>query len=245
MEAPPAKFLDVVVLAALFGERLEGGGDEGALGGGVAPELDLVESSDVPLEAGEDGVHPRVGDWALLDREEVASTTVDEAGIAELPSRGEAHVIAVAPGILSTDYGIHGGVVKATDASELLTHDALLCGELGGVVEVLELAAATLAEERALRVDTAAGGLDDLRDYAFDVVTVDAFDLNLDKLTGGGEGGHEGFAIGEAGETATTSDQPLDANGLEALLLGDLLPAVATTSHPASVAAGRGWSERR
>ena len=128
-----------------------GGGDEGAGGGGVAPQLDLVEAADMPLDAGQDAVHPGVGDGALLDREEAAPAAVDEAGVAELAPRGEADVVAIAPGILGADDGIHRRLREATDASKLLAHNALLGGELGWVIEMLQLAAAALAEERALR----------------------------------------------------------------------------------------------
>ena len=109
---------------------------------------------------------------------------------------------------------------------------------------MLELAAPAVAEEAALRIDAAAGGFENLRDDTLDVVAVDALDLDLDEFAGGGEGGHERLAVGEPGEAAATSHNPLDANGLEALLLGNLLPAASTASHPASVAASGGWGER-
>ena len=147
VEAAPGELLGVVVLAALVGEHLQGGGDEGAPGGGVAPELDLMDPTGMSLDAGQDAVHPGVGDGALLDREEAAPAAVDEAGIAELASGGEAHVVAVAPRVVGTDDRAHGGLGEAADAGELLAHDALLGGELRGVLQVLELAAAALAEE--------------------------------------------------------------------------------------------------
>ena len=234
-----------MVLAALAGERFEGGGDEGALGGGVAPELDLVDSPHLPLDAGQDAVHPGVGDGALLDREQASSAPVDEAGIAELAPGGEAHVVAVAPGVIGADDGIHGRVGEPADTGELLADDALLGGELGGVLEVLELAAAALPEERALWLGACTRGFEDVGDHTLDVVGVDALDLDLDQLAGGGEGGHERLAVGKAGEAAAARHDALDANGLEAFLLGDLLPAAATAGHAASVDAAGERGERR
>ena len=176
----------------------------------------------------------------FVNLEQAAPAPVDEAGVAELAARREAHVVAVAPGVVRADDGVHGRVGEAADAGELLAHDALLGGELGGVLQVLELAAAAVAEEGALRLHAAAGGFEHVRDDAFDVVLVDALDLDLDELPGSGEGGHERLAVGQAGEAAPARHDPLDANGLEALFLGDLLPAAPAASHGASVAAWRG-----
>ena len=74
---------------------------------------------------------------------------------------------------------------------------------------------------------------------------MDALDLDLNELAGGGESGHERLPVGEAGEAATTRHDPLNANSLEAVFLGDLLPAAPAASHSASVAADRGRGERR
>ena len=72
---------------------------------------------------------------------------------------------------------------------------------------------------------------------------MNALDLDLHELAGSGEGSHERLPVGEAGEAAAARHDALDSNGLKAILLGDLLPAAATTGHGASVAAEPGRGE--
>jgi hypothetical protein len=120
-------------------------------------------------------------------------------------------MVAITPGLVGANNGPDDRFVEAADAAELGADDVLLGSQLGRVGEVLELAATALAEERAAWLDAVGRGFEDAAADGFEVVAVDALDLGLHELAGGGEGNEHDAAVEGMGESRAAVDDRLDA----------------------------------
>jgi hypothetical protein len=69
-------------------------------------------------------------------------------------SEAEPGLLAVTPRVIHAKDWQDVKVREPADASHLLGQDLLLEGQLGGIVDVLPVTAATTAEERAGRIDS-------------------------------------------------------------------------------------------
>jgi cob(I)alamin adenosyltransferase len=92
-------------------------------------------------------------------------------------------VVPVAPRTFGGHYRPDDRFVQVTDPAELLSHDTFLGGELRRIHEVLQLAPAAVAEERATRIYPVRGSFEHLRRRSFDVVWMDPLDCSLHELT--------------------------------------------------------------
>ncbi len=115
-----------------------------------------MQSGAFALEFGQDAVHERMGDGALLDLQQPPAPPGDEPHVAVFSPGRKADVVAIPPRLAGSHDGPDDARVELADPLELLANGSLLSRELRFVAKVLELAPAALPE-------VAASGLDAVR----------------------------------------------------------------------------------
>ena len=131
------------------------------------------------------------------------AAVLHEADLA-VAAHGEAHVVAVRPGVGHADHLLQHAVdrlvLEAADAAQLVAHDAGLEAQLLAVGDVLELAATAAPEVLAARLDTLIRGLAHLDRRGLDVGRRLRRDFGEDALTGHGVVDEYDAAVGSASD---------------------------------------------
>ncbi|MCZ2109996.1 MAG: hypothetical protein LC118_10610 [Dehalococcoidia bacterium] len=153
LEAPAGEFFAVPLLTALDIKAGDLGTDEVGTCFSAMANLDLVKTSALTLQSGKQVVDPRVCNETRLNLEQATSSPANEADVTPLLSGTESKVVTVRPGVSRTGYRPDNRVIEAADAAKLFTYHCFFRCKLRLVADVLELATATLAEQRTWGLD--------------------------------------------------------------------------------------------
>ena len=161
--------------------------DENTAGVDTTPDRDLTQAFALALEFGQDGIYIFVHEKAAVDFEGTVGPGSGESE-APFPVHGEPCVIPVSGLRRGGDGRGYVGRLQAGHLFKVPFENVALHLKLSGIGDVLPLAAATLTEVGARRLDAVGGGVDYPGDNASFYASPIFMDLDLYGLAGDGEG---------------------------------------------------------
>ncbi len=191
-------------------------GDDPILRGQAEDDLDAAFVWGVFADLADLAADGGFGDGAFLDFDDEAAVVAQEAddeALGELvPLAADHDAVAVAEGLGGRDDGLDGGVCEAADALEEIADLLVFDGELGGVGEVLVLAAAALAEHAAPGGDTVWRGREHGEQACAGELAVHLGDFDLHPFAWSDEG-DEDYEVAHAGDALAAEGDVGDVDG--------------------------------